>query len=165
MAAPGDRGRACDRLRPVLLTTLTTVLGLHAAAVRSPRRRKFLKPTVITLVYGLGFGMVLVLVVVPALLAAGQDIAGSLRAARRALSGRARPARLPVAMLAAALVLWGGATLVAQAGLGRMLLPLPDVPGGMGAAFGVFAAGAVALTGFALVAVSLVGAGVRRHSA
>jgi multidrug efflux pump subunit AcrB len=58
---------AADRLRPVLLTTLTTVLGLAPLLYETSQQAQFLKPTVITLVYGLGFGMVLVLLVVPAL--------------------------------------------------------------------------------------------------
>src|SRR6056297_2307859 len=81
----------CDRLRPVLLTTLTTVLGLAPLLYETSQDAQFLKPTVITLVYGLGFGMVLVLLVVPALLATGKDISASVTAGRRALvsGGRA----------------------------------------------------------------------------
>ena len=55
---------AADRLRPVLLTTLTTVLGLAPLLYEQSQQAQFLKPTVITLVYGLGFGLVLVLMVV-----------------------------------------------------------------------------------------------------
>ena len=74
---------ACDRLRPVLLTTLTTVLGMTPLLYETSRQAQFLKPTVITLVYGLGFGMVLVLLVVPALLAVQHDIARRMTAMRR----------------------------------------------------------------------------------
>ena len=80
---------ACDRLRPVLLTTLTTVLGLMPLLYEGSSQAEFLKPTVITLVYGLGFGMVLVLIVVPALLAIQEDVGNQVRAAKRGL--RARP--------------------------------------------------------------------------
>ena len=66
---------AADRLRPVLLTTLTTVLGLAPLLYEGSSQAEFLKPTVITLVYGLAFGMVLVLMVVPALIAIGDDFA------------------------------------------------------------------------------------------
>ncbi|MDA0962925.1 MAG: efflux RND transporter permease subunit, partial [Proteobacteria bacterium] len=55
---------AADRLRPVLLTTLTTVLGLLPLMFETSQQAQFLKPTVITLVYGLGFGMFLVLLIV-----------------------------------------------------------------------------------------------------
>ena len=97
-----------DRLRPVLLTTLTTVLGLAPLLYEGSSQAEFLKPTVITLVYGLGFGMVLVLMVVPALIAVGQDLGRSARAARRALHARSGLARAPV-MLGAlgALTLFG----------------------------------------------------------
>ncbi|RAP42386.1 acriflavine resistance protein B [Rhodovulum viride] len=89
-----------DRLRPVLLTTLTTVLGLAPLLFETSQQAQFLKPTVITLVYGLGFGVGLVLLVVPSLLAIGQDVGLSLRALRRALRGRRRRAT-PVPALAA----------------------------------------------------------------
>ena len=62
-----------DRLRPVMLTTMTTVLGLAPLLYESSQQAQFLKPTVITLCYGLGFGMLLVLLVVPALLAVQLD--------------------------------------------------------------------------------------------
>jgi hypothetical protein len=45
---------AADRLRPVLLTTLTTVLGLTPLLYEQSQQAQFLKPTVITLVYGWG---------------------------------------------------------------------------------------------------------------
>jgi len=62
-----------SRLRPVLLTTLTTVLGLLPLLYERSSQAAFLLPTVITLVYGLAFGMVLVLMIVPALLAVQND--------------------------------------------------------------------------------------------
>ncbi|MGA0715625.1 MAG: efflux RND transporter permease subunit [Gemmobacter sp.] len=79
---------AADRLRPVLLTTLTTVLGLAPLLYEDSSQAQFLKPTVITLSYGLGFGMVLVLLVVPALLAAQADIGRMLAGLRRGLRAR-----------------------------------------------------------------------------
>ncbi|MBN2907512.1 MAG: efflux RND transporter permease subunit [Rhodobacteraceae bacterium] len=76
---------ASDRLRPVLLTTLTTVLGLAPLLFESSQQAQFLKPTVITLVYGLGFGVLLVLLVVPSLLAMQQDVGRQVRALRHAI--------------------------------------------------------------------------------
>jgi Cu/Ag efflux pump CusA len=76
----------------VLLTTLTTVLGLAPLLYEGSADAQFLKPTVITLVYGLGFGMVIVLLVVPAILAMQQDF-GS----RSARCGGARPRSVAVA--------------------------------------------------------------------
>ena len=77
-----------DRLRPVLLTTLTTVLGLAPLLFETSRQAQFLKPTVITLSYGLGFGLVLVLLLVPSLLAMQSDLSLRMAALRRVLAGR-----------------------------------------------------------------------------
>ena len=87
-----------DRLRPVMLTTLTTVLGLSPLLYETSSQAQFLKPTVITLVYGLGFGMLLVLIVVPALLAIQADVGAQVASFKRALRGliRARGPSLPV---------------------------------------------------------------------
>ncbi len=100
---------AADRLRPVMLTTLTTVLGLAPLMFEGSQQAQFLKPTVITLVYGLGFGMFLVLLIVPALVAIQADVARPLTAIRRAR----RAVRLRALLLtaAAAQVGWLTATL------------------------------------------------------
>lgn len=74
---------AADRLRAVLLTTLTTVGGLAPLLFEQSRQALFLKPTVITLGYGLGFGLVLVLLVTPAMVAIQHDISSRLKSARR----------------------------------------------------------------------------------
>ncbi len=97
-----------DRLRPVLLTTLTTVLGLAPLLFETSRQAQFLKPTVITLSYGLGFGLVLVLLLVPALLAIQRDLSLRSNALRRLLLGghHLGAARL-LAVLALSLVLAG----------------------------------------------------------
>ncbi|MBN2739353.1 MAG: efflux RND transporter permease subunit, partial [Rhodobacteraceae bacterium] len=71
-----------DRLRPVLLTTATTVLGLAPLLYEQSSSALFLKSTVITLVYGLGFGMVIVLIVVPAMLAIQLDFGRQITAVR-----------------------------------------------------------------------------------
>ncbi len=91
------RDAAADRLRPVLLTTLTTVAGLIPLLYETSRQASFLKPTVITLVYGLGFGMFLVLMLVPAMAAIQSDASKFSRALRRALNApkRGRAARVP----------------------------------------------------------------------
>ena len=81
---------AADRLRAVMLTTMTTVLGLGPLLYEQSRQAQFLKPTVITLTYGLGFGMVLVLVVVPALVAMQADVGRMVHALRRMMRGRHR---------------------------------------------------------------------------
>jgi multidrug efflux pump subunit AcrB len=74
-----------DRLRPVLLTTLTTVLGLAPLLFESSSQAQFLKPTVITLCYGLGFGFFMVLLVVPSLIAMQADVNRQITAFKRAV--------------------------------------------------------------------------------
>ena len=64
----------CDRLRPVLLTTLTTVFGLAPLLFETSQDAQFLKPTVVTLVFGLGFGMLIILFLVPSLISMQRDI-------------------------------------------------------------------------------------------
>ena len=83
-----------DRLRAVLLTTLTTIGGLVPLLFETSRQALFLQPTVITLVYGLGFGMLLVLAATPALVLIQRDLALRFGSARRLLThlGRRRPA-------------------------------------------------------------------------
>ncbi len=77
---------ACgDRLRAVFLTTATTVAGLAPLLFERSAQAQFLKPTVITLAFGLGFGMILVLVVAPALIAAQRDVAAAAASGRRLL--------------------------------------------------------------------------------
>ncbi len=76
-----------DRFRPVLLTTLTTVFGLAPLLYETSQQAQFLKPTVVTLVYGLAFGMFLVLLVVPSLVVVQQDVGRLFRALRRGLLG------------------------------------------------------------------------------
>ncbi|NBD28745.1 MAG: AcrB/AcrD/AcrF family protein [Alphaproteobacteria bacterium] len=133
---------ACDRLRPVLLTTLTTVLGLTPLLYEGSSQAEFLKPTVITLVYGLGFGMVLVLIVVPALLAIQEDVGNQVRAAKRGL--RARPG----------LVRWpnwvgaGGAAAI-FAGLVVPVLATGQALGPVAAALPMLNSSAMAIAGFA----------------
>ncbi|MBL4812105.1 MAG: efflux RND transporter permease subunit, partial [Rhodobacteraceae bacterium] len=97
-----------ERLRPVFLTTATTVLGLAPLLYEGSVQAEFLKPTVITLVYGLGFGMVLVLLVVPALLAAQSDLSIYIKAAKRALRAGPLAVRLPTVLaVASAAALFG----------------------------------------------------------
>jgi predicted RND superfamily exporter protein len=91
-----------DRLRPVFLTTATTVMGLAPLLYERSSQAEFLRPTVITLVYGLGFGMVLVLVLVPAILAAQADLGRQFTAFRRGLFVKSGPAARSRVLLGAA---------------------------------------------------------------
>ncbi|WP_299747202.1 efflux RND transporter permease subunit [uncultured Tateyamaria sp.] len=102
---------AADRLRPVMLTTLTTVLGMTPLLYETSQQAQFLKPTVVTLVYGLGFGMVLVLLVVPALVAVQHDVARQVQAMRRGLGSPNASVRWGFMALWAAVLGWFGATM------------------------------------------------------
>ncbi len=149
---------ACDRLRPVLLTTLTTVLGLVPLLYETSQQAQFLKPTVITLVYGLGFGMVLVLLVVPALMALQHDVARMLRAAAR--GRRARGLSGLINGVGALVLAWGAVTLGWVAVTGSWaaplagVLPAPTMP----TALGLFLAGtgALCLAAYILAGLTLV---------
>jgi multidrug efflux pump subunit AcrB len=83
--APALVDAAGDRLRAVFLTTATTVAGLAPLLFERSTQAQFLKPTVITLAYGLGFGMLLVLIVVPALVMIQDDVGRAAASARRLL--------------------------------------------------------------------------------
>ena len=135
-----------DRLRPVLLTTLTTVLGLAPLLYETSSQAQFLKPTVITLCYGLGFGMVLVLLVVPALVAIQADFGRARGALRHGLAARRGGAMRPVMRGGMAVMLgWLAVTMGWAAVTGVMLGPLAALGAGMGAAFAVFVIGLAVL--------------------
>jgi len=117
-----------DRLRPVMLTTLTTVLGLAPLLFERSTQAQFLKPTVITLVYGLGFGMVLVLMLVPALIAIQHDLSRRRVALQRALRARRlRGLRLGLGAALLVTVGWLAATIGATLVLGELPAPLADL--------------------------------------
>jgi len=59
---------ACQRLRAVLLTSLTTIGGLLPLLFETSLQAQFLIPMAVSISFGLGFATVLVLLVVPSLL-------------------------------------------------------------------------------------------------
>jgi multidrug efflux pump subunit AcrB len=142
-----------DRLRPVLLTTLTTIIGLAPLLYDTSSQSGFLKPTIVTLVYGLGFGMFLVLLVVPAFLVVQSDIGRAIAAFRRGLWRG--PRRITWAVSAAVMGLFA-VTLVPVMITGRLadsltrLIPsFADIPARI-AGFGLFvmAAALLVLAGY-----------------
>lgn len=147
---------ASDRLRPVMLTTLTTVLGMAPLLFERSQQAQFLKPTIITLVYGLGFGMILVLLVVPALVAAQHDIGRQIMAMRRGLRAPARGLQLGLVALWAMMLAWGVVTLGYVAIQGDLYAPVSQAlpmfasMSPMMAGFLLFIAGAavIALLGY-----------------
>ncbi len=54
------------RLRPILLTTLTTALGLAPLIMETSRQAQFLIPMAVSVAYGLLFGTVILLLILPA---------------------------------------------------------------------------------------------------
>ncbi|NEX13927.1 MAG: RND transporter [Prosthecochloris sp.] len=57
-----------NRFRPIILTSLTTIAGLGPLIFEPSRQAQFLSPMAISVAYGLLFGTLLTLVVLPALL-------------------------------------------------------------------------------------------------
>ncbi|NBT53236.1 MAG: efflux RND transporter permease subunit, partial [Marivivens sp.] len=140
-----------DRLRAVMLTTATTVLGLLPLLYEGSSQAEFLKPTVVTLVYGLSFGMVMVLVVVPSLIAVQADIGGLFTAARRGAVARANSIRVPVGVALVAMVAAFGVVVLPLIVSGAPLIAA--LPASLGAAFAVYA-GVLAVGTLAIYAVS-----------
>ena len=129
-----------DRLRPVFLTTATTVLGLLPLLFESSQQAQFLKPTVVTLVYGLGFGFFLVLLVVPAILAMQEDVRRQMNALRHGLSiGHRAPWVMRIMAVSASLI---AALFVATMGWVLVTGTMPGGTGTIGAATGLFVLGA-----------------------
>ena len=141
---------AADRLRPVMLTTATTVLGLAPLLYERSADAQFLKPTVITLVYGLGFGMLLVLLVVPSLMAMQHDVSRQIAAFKTALRFRRSGVRISMVAALGVVLAWLVATLGYVVVTGEMLpllaaaLPLLAGAAPLTAALALFIAGCAA---------------------
>jgi hypothetical protein len=136
----------------VFLTTATTVMGLAPLLYERSSQAEFLRPTVITLVYGLGFGFVLVLVLVPAILAIQADIGRQFHALQRGMrwnrhgtSAAARRSRAVLTGAAVVLAVWFALTLGWVLVTGSLFAPLAGLlqMGPMAAAFMLFMAGVV----------------------
>ncbi|MBT3789409.1 MAG: efflux RND transporter permease subunit [Alphaproteobacteria bacterium] len=84
-------GGSKDRVRAVLLTSLTTIGGLLPLMFETSLQAQFIIPMAITLVFGLGVATALVLIVVPSLMAMQGDIANL----RSQLLGKIRKPVLP----------------------------------------------------------------------
>ena len=80
----------CDRLRAVILTSLTTIGGLTPLLFETSLQAQFLIPMAITLVFGLAVTSLLVLFVVPSVMMVQIDIAHGLAGLWRRLRGRPR---------------------------------------------------------------------------
>lgn len=58
---------AISRLRPIILTTMTTALGLAPLILETSRQAQFLIPMAVSVAYGLVFGTFILLIILPAL--------------------------------------------------------------------------------------------------
>ncbi|MFN3712350.1 MAG: efflux RND transporter permease subunit [Alcanivoracaceae bacterium] len=83
------------RLRAVLLTSITTVAGLTPILFESSLQAQFLKPMAVSLVFGLSFGTVLILLVVPSMLMIIEETKPKLETLRQRLLQGLMPTRLP----------------------------------------------------------------------
>jgi multidrug efflux pump subunit AcrB len=70
---------ASQRLRAVLLTSLTTIAGLMPLLFETSYQAQFLIPMATSLAFGLGFATLLVLLVIPALLSIHESAHGRLQ--------------------------------------------------------------------------------------
>ncbi|MDH3452515.1 MAG: efflux RND transporter permease subunit, partial [Gammaproteobacteria bacterium] len=70
---------ACQRLRAVLLTSLTTIAGLTPLLFETSRQAQFLIPMATSIAFGLAFATILILVVLPAMLSVYEEWAARWR--------------------------------------------------------------------------------------
>ncbi|MDX1527711.1 MAG: efflux RND transporter permease subunit, partial [Gammaproteobacteria bacterium] len=77
--APAIVEAACQRLRAVLLTSLTTIAGLTPLLFETSLQAQFLIPMAVSISFGLAFATALVLLVIPALLCIHESIAERIR--------------------------------------------------------------------------------------
>ncbi len=64
---------ACQRLRAVLLTSLTTIAGLTPLLFETSRQAQFLIPMAVSIAFGLAWATMLILLVIPSLLSIYED--------------------------------------------------------------------------------------------
>ncbi|MTI13530.1 efflux RND transporter permease subunit [Sansalvadorimonas verongulae] len=76
---------ACGRLRAVLITSLTTYIGLVPLIFETSVNAQFLIPAALAIGYGILFSSVITLILVPALLLIGSDISSLKQAFRNHL--------------------------------------------------------------------------------
>jgi multidrug efflux pump subunit AcrB len=65
---------SCQRLRAVLLTSLTTIAGLTPLLFETSRQAQFLIPMAVSIAFGLAYATLLILVMVPAMLSIYEDV-------------------------------------------------------------------------------------------
>ncbi len=70
---------ACQRLRAVILTSMTTVAGLTPLLFETSRQAQFLIPMAVSIAFGLAYATLLILVVIPSMLSIYEDYSESIR--------------------------------------------------------------------------------------
>lgn len=86
---------ATQRLRAVLLTSLTTIAGLTPLLFETSVQAQFLIPMAVSISFGLMFATVLVLLVIPALLSVHESVVGRFSRQKMAVSVDNNTIRLP----------------------------------------------------------------------
>jgi Cu/Ag efflux pump CusA len=71
------------RFRPILLTSVTTIVGLMPMMLERSMQAAFLKPVVVALAFGVFFAFFVTLLMVPSLYGIGLDIAALSRRIKR----------------------------------------------------------------------------------
>ncbi len=89
----------CRRLRAVLLTSVTTIAGVMPLLLETALQAQFLKPMVISIGFGLLFGTLIVLFLLPTLLVSNEALRARLTRVRSDFARRLR-ARAPAAAVA-----------------------------------------------------------------
>ena len=74
------------RFRPILLTTVTTIVGLTPMLFERSIQAKFLIPVVVSLCFGVLLAFFVTLLLIPALYAIGDDVTRLSARMRRALA-------------------------------------------------------------------------------
>jgi multidrug efflux pump subunit AcrB len=72
-----------NRFRPILLTTVTTFVGLIPIMAERSTNAQFLKPAVLSLSFGVLFALFVTLLLVPSLYLIGEDVAKAMKVARQ----------------------------------------------------------------------------------
>lgn len=80
------------RFRPILLTTVTTFVGLIPIMAERSTDAQFLKPAVLALAFGVAFALLVTLLMVPSLYLIGEDCSKAIaRLKARVFRGKKLP--------------------------------------------------------------------------
>ena len=80
-----------QRFRPILLTSLTTFLGVYPLIMETSLQAQFLIPLAVSIGYGVLFGTVIIVLTVPAIFMAQDYVSRGLRAIYAAVFAKPDP--------------------------------------------------------------------------